>query len=269
MGHDVIDFQVEVIEASMITPILVDFWAPWCGPCRTLGPILERLDAEAKGSWKLAKVNTDDLPEVSTQYSIRGIPAVKLFVDGMVTDEFTGALPEHAVRQWLEQAIPSEAKALFAKAENLLLAGSQEEATSLLETVVEAEPANAAASALLAGALVFTNPQRALTLAATGMSGELRHVQLSESVRTLAAALDPSAAPLPEEPGREHAENAVENLRQMAFHEAAGDLLEVLQKNPAFADGWARKVGVALYTLLGLDHPVTRAHRRTFDMWLS
>ncbi|MCZ6756762.1 MAG: thioredoxin, partial [Bacteroidetes bacterium] len=96
MSVEVQNFQEDVIEASSEVPILVDFWAEWCGPCRVLGPVLEKLEAEQNGEWRLAKVDTDQHPEVSMQYGIRGIPAVKLFVDGNVVSEFTGALPEIA-----------------------------------------------------------------------------------------------------------------------------------------------------------------------------
>ena len=120
MAYEVTNFQKEVLEKSHETPVLVDFWAPWCGPCRTLGPVLEKLAGENSNAWTLAKLDTDENPEVSTQYGIRGIPAVKLFVDGQVVNEFTGALPEYAVRQWLDEALPSKAKKHMAQAEAAL-----------------------------------------------------------------------------------------------------------------------------------------------------
>lgn len=95
-------FQKEVIEASKKMPVVVDFWAPWCGPCLMIGPILERVEKDYKGKVKVVKLNVDDNQEMAQQHEIMSIPAVKLFKNGEVADEFVGVQPEHTIRGWID-----------------------------------------------------------------------------------------------------------------------------------------------------------------------
>ena len=117
------DFDRVVLEASHQRPVLVDFWAPWCAPCRALGPLLDKLAAEFTGRFTLVKVNTDEEPELASRYGVRGIPNCKLFAGGEVVDEFTGVLPEAQLRDFLAGALPSPAAALVARAQGRLAAG--------------------------------------------------------------------------------------------------------------------------------------------------
>ena len=121
---DETNFQAEVIQRSHSVPVVVDFWAPWCGPCRMIGPPLEKLAKEAGGAWVLAKLNTDENQSTAMQYRISGIPAVKAFHKGKVIDEFVGAIPEPAIRKWLGGFLPGQADELATEAERQELAGN-------------------------------------------------------------------------------------------------------------------------------------------------
>jgi len=114
------NFDEVVLHGSATCPVLVDFWAPWCAPCRALAPILDRLAAELAGRFTLARLNTEDEPELAARYGVRGIPNCKLFIDGQVVDEFTGALPEAALRDFLASVLPSPAAPLVTAAKALL-----------------------------------------------------------------------------------------------------------------------------------------------------
>jgi putative thioredoxin len=104
-------FEQDVITASTLAPVLVDFWAPWCGPCKTLGPMLERLEAEGAGKWKLVKVNVDENQELAAHFQVRSIPHVIAFADGHAVDQFIGVLPEGQLRTFIEKLVPDGAEA--------------------------------------------------------------------------------------------------------------------------------------------------------------
>lgn len=143
-------FQREVLDRSREVPVVVDFWAAWCGPCRQLTPLLERLEAEAGGSWVLVKVNVDENPALAQAFRVQGIPAVHGFKDGRPVAEFVGALPEPNVREWLSQLGPSEAELLVAEASHWEATGDGAAAAEAYRQALSIEPGNAAAKAGLA-----------------------------------------------------------------------------------------------------------------------
>ncbi len=148
------DFEREVLERSRELPVVVDFWAPWCGPCRTLGPLLERLAEEHQGAFLLAKVDTDQAPYVAQGFGIRSIPTVMGFRDGEVVASFAGAQPEPALRDFLGQLLPSPADRSAREAEALRAAGDAAGAEALLRGALESEPRSGPALLALARLLM-------------------------------------------------------------------------------------------------------------------
>lgn len=138
----VADFDDKVLAASRQVPVLVDFWAPWCQPCRILKPVLEKLAAEFGGKFILAKVNSDENQELAVRYGVRGIPAVKAFVGGELADEFTGALPEPQVREFVARLLPSPAEPVRREALALAVAGKLDEARKRMADAINLDPGN-------------------------------------------------------------------------------------------------------------------------------
>ena len=143
-------FTRDVIERSYEVPVVVDFWAAWCAPCRALGPVLERLADEAAGAWELARVDTDENPALAQAAGVQGIPAVRAFRDGVQVAEFVGALPEPQVRLWLEELGPTAGEVAADEGAAAEQRGDLEAAGDAYRRALSEEPANAAARSGLA-----------------------------------------------------------------------------------------------------------------------
>jgi putative thioredoxin len=140
------NFEAEVIEASMTTPVLVDFWAPWCGPCKSLGPVLEKVETAYEGRFKLVKIDSDAEPQLAQAFGIKSIPTCVLMLNGQPVDGFMGALPEGQVKQFLDKHLPAEgelqAQAAAQEAEEHLQAGDAQSARAALEQALATDPGN-------------------------------------------------------------------------------------------------------------------------------
>ncbi|GBD07693.1 Thioredoxin C-1 [bacterium HR21] len=265
MSYDVHDFEREVIQRSYTVPVLVDFWAEWCMPCRILSPVLERLAQKANGRWVLAKVNTEEHPELAYRYGVRSIPNVKLFVDGEVINEFVGALPEHLIERWLEQALPSPHRKLLQQAEELLQQHRISEAQEVLERVLAAEPHNEQARVLLARLLLFAEPDRARELVAPIEPGS-PHEEVAEAIRTLAPLLQlRSEEELPPDPVRPLFWSGVQALQRGEFDTALEHFIEVIRHHRYYNEDAARRICIAIFKFLGEEHPITLRRRREFS----
>jgi putative thioredoxin len=262
VAYDTDQFEIDVIQKSYTIPVLVDFWAEWCGPCKVLGPVLEKLAREHEDEWLLAKLNTEAYPAIATQYAIRSIPNVKLFVDGQVSKEFVGALPEPQVAEWLRKAVPSKYRMQFDGARQLLLEKRTAHAREILDAVIAAEPDNGQAIVLLAQAHLETDPEQAVRMLEPIKLGS-EHSEEAEGIRTLVDMFKhvEQAGSLPDHAVRAGYETAIREARSGSFEAALDGFVNVIRRNRYYDDDGSRKACIAIFKLLGEDHQVTRAYQ--------
>jgi len=260
---EVKDFQKDVIEKSYDKPVLVDFWAEWCAPCRMIGPILEKLASENKDNWEFVKVDTDKNQQIATMYGVRGIPNVKLFRNGEVINEFTGALPEPAIKEWLQKSIPSKFADQIEHAKVLLQNGNVSDAKIILEDIHSGDIGNSEVKVLLAKILLFENQKEALRLT-QNVDGDLNNIELAEAIGTLADLLNRDSNSFPESGVKEKYLSAVEAFKRKDFDSALEKFIDIIRTDRSYDEDGARKACIAIFKFLGEDNEVTLKHRRDF-----
>jgi putative thioredoxin len=256
----VADFDQKVLAASQTVPVIVDFWAPWCQPCRILKPILEKLATEFGGKFILAKVNSDENQELSQRYGVRGIPAVKAFLGGQMVDEFTGALPEGQIREFLARLIPSPAEPLRQQALEAYARGDIEVARKTMADAINLDPANDTAYLdfveMSIAAQAFDEAKELLDVIAERARDRNRVASLQAQLQLAsagngvdAAALETQLAATPDaHDARLQLANALALTRD--YRGALTNLLEIVRRDRKWNEEAGRKGMLNLFTLL-------------------
>ena len=271
-------FQKEVIERSYEVPVVVDFWAVWCGPCRMLGPTLERLAAEANGAWVLAKVDVDANPGLAMRYGVQGIPAVKAFVDGQVIDEFVGAQPEPMVRRFIEGLAPKKEATWVKEAEAAEKAGNLQKAEAIYRQALASDPHEARALLGL-GRVLFQQGrlQEAKTFLeqiplhevaaredAEKWLAQIEFREQAQAIGGLQAAREQFQANPNDLDARYNF--AIALAAGGHYEDALRHLLAIVKQDRAYRNDAARRAMVAIFKILGEENPLTREYRSKLAM---
>ena len=265
------NFQAVILEGSMVQPVLVDFWAEWCQPCKTLMPMLAKLADEYQGAFLLAKINTEQQQELAGQFQIRSIPACKLFVNGQMADEFTGALPEEQIRAFLDKHIPHESDNLVEQAQQLLLQGNADAAADLIGQALKEDPSNSRAIIAFAQLKASIGESDAAQQALDSLPEDeqkkpevaaMRAQIVFDEVTINAPSLDELEKIVAADANNSEARYQL--AAQLVMHnqlEAALDqLMILLQKDRSYGDDAARKAMIRVFDILG-EHPIATKYR--------
>jgi putative thioredoxin len=273
------DFQQSVIDESFKRPVAVDFWAAWCGPCRVLSPVLERLADEFAGDFLLAKVNTEENPELAGHFGIRSIPNVKLFKNGIVVDEFMGAVSESKARSFLRKHCPTAADRKYSQGRALLERRRPAEAQLEFESALELDPSHGGALVELgklraiagdtAGAESFWDRISASS-PASAQAQQLKRSLEFQVVCTQNGGAEPAAARAAAEPANLEARYAHACCLVVAgdFRGALEEFLSILTRDKKFKDQAARKAMLTVFALVGERSDLAEEYRKRLALVL-
>ena len=272
-------FDQEVVERSREVPVLVDFWAEWCGPCRALGPVLEKVANDSKGSFVLAKVDTEANQDLAAKFNIRGIPAVKLFVDGNVVGEFVGALPEQAVREFIRKHCPTQADKLAKEAKELVASARLDEATEKLRSALKENPEHPGAHLEMARIALTEGKEGEVEEHLAAIPPGADEADVAQILREALQFLTESRNAGGETNCRKRLESNPDDIdaryglgaclaARGEYREALDEFLAVVTKDKRYRDEAARKAMLVVFGILGVRSELSDEYRRKLSMVL-
>jgi putative thioredoxin len=274
------NFESEVVAASSTTPVLIDFWAPWCGPCKVIGPMLEKLETAYGGAFKLAKVNSDDEQELSAAFGIRSIPTCVLFKDGKPVDGFMGALPEGQLRAFLDKHLPKPQEMELAAARQARAEGDLDTAQRKLKAALALDPGFDEARFDLIEILVDAGDNEAAKAEFEKISPknqiDPRWHALDSRIHAAKNALklpgvDKLQAAIDADPKNLQArlDLAEAYISVAAWEEALEQLLEIVTRDRAFGEDVGRKKMIDIFNMTGPSPEVVGKWRRRLSTALN
>lgn len=255
-------FELEVVNYSTKVPVVMDFWAPWCIPCRVQSPLLAKIAQEAGGAFRLARVNVDDQTKLAERLKVKNVPAVKAFVDGRIVAEFTGVLSEPNLRHLIRSLLPDSSDLLLEKGKSLILLGDYREAEEALGRFVSGNPRHPGGILALARLMLIQGRAREANLLLSNFPASHEFSAAQQLKPVVAAYLWLDSVQNPPADALEAAyRNSLKLARKGKILLALDGFLDILRKDKGYRNGEVREVYLGLLEVLGETHPEVRQYR--------